>query len=248
MSSTVGLPIRPSNVALSAAQRAYRERRFFAAVTVAAAVAVVSGFGPTYFFKQAYGTAPLSPLLHAHGALFTTWMVLLLAQTALVSARRTDIHRRLGQVAVAIIPAMLVMGFIAGVDAARRGSTIPGLTPEAFLIIPVAAILVFATLAGAAMFWKRRPDYHKRLMLLATIELLTAAIARLPFVAPLGPPGFFGVTDLFVLALVAFDLSTLKKVHPATVWGGLFLIASQPVRLVVSGTGTWLAIATWLTH
>ena len=97
------------------------------------------------------------------------------------------------------------------------------------------------------MILKRRPDYHKRLMLLATIELLTAAVARISFVAPYGPAGFFGVTDLFVLALFAFDYATLRKIHPATLWGGLFLIASQPLRLAVTATSAWTSFAGWVT-
>jgi uncharacterized membrane protein YozB (DUF420 family) len=245
MSATVTIPSGHA-ATLPPAQRARRERQFFSTMSLAAAVTVVWGFGPTYFLKEAYGTPPLSTLLHVHGALFTAWIVLLLAQTALVATRNTPVHRRLGQTAVVLIPAMLVLGWMAGVDAARRGSTIPGLTPQAFLIIPLAAIVVFTILAAAAMILKRRPDYHKRLMLLATIELLTAAVARISLVAPYGPAGFFGVTDLFVLTLFAFDYATLKKVHPATVWGGLFLIASQPLRLAVTATSAWTSFAGWL--
>ena len=65
-------------------------------------------------------------------------------------------------------------------------------------------------------------------MLLATIAVLTAAIARLPYVLPLGPPAFFGLTDLLVVAAMVYDWWTRGRVHPALLWGGLFLIASQP--------------------
>ena len=85
-------------------------------------------------------------------------------------------------------------------------------------------------------------------MLLATIAVLTAAIARLPYVLPLGPLAFFGLTDLLVLAAMAYDRWTRGRVHPALLWGGLFLIASQPLRMAIGGTGTWLAFATWLTR
>ena len=131
MSVTVAaIPSRRTS--LTPAVRASRERMFFSTMSLAAAVTVVWGFGPTYFLKGAYGTPPLSTLLHVHGALFTAWIVLLLAQTALVATRNTPVHRRLGHAGVVLIPAMLVLGWMAGVDAARRGSTIPGLTPQAF--------------------------------------------------------------------------------------------------------------------
>ena len=108
--------------------------------------------------------------------------------------------------------------------------------------------MVFATLVGAGLYLRRTPAAHKRLMLLATMAVLTAAIARLPYVLPLGPLAFFGLTDLLVVAAMVYDWRTRGRVHPALLWGGVFLIASQPLRLAISGTDTWLALATWLTR
>jgi hypothetical protein len=108
-------------------------------------------------------------------------------------------------------------------------------------------LVVFPALVGAALWNRRNPATHKRLMLLAMLAVITAAVARLPGVLPYGPPAFFGLTNLFLVAAVAWDKWTRGRVHPAYVWGGLFLVLSQPVRLVVSGTEAWLKIATWLT-
>jgi hypothetical protein len=78
---------------------------------------------------------------------------------------------------------------------------------------------------------------------------MSAPIARLPFgVLRAGPPAFFGLTDLFIVALLAYDLVTRRRIHPATIWGGLVIVASQPLRLMVSGTSAWLALAGWLTR
>jgi len=85
------------------------------------------------------------------------------------------------------------------------------------------------------------------LMLLATVNLVTAAIARWPGVLPLGPLAFFGLTDLFIVALAIWDFRTRGRLHPVTLWGGLLIIVSQPLRLVVSGTAGWLAFARWAT-
>ena len=85
-------------------------------------------------------------------------------------------------------------------------------------------------------------------MLLATLAVLTAAIARLPYVLPLGPLVYFGLTDLLVVVAMVYDRRTRGRVHPALVWGGLFLVVSQAVRLAISGTAAWLALATWLTR
>jgi len=118
-----------------------------------------------------------------------------------------------------------------------------------FLAIPLGDMFVFAVLVLAGFYYRRRPDVHKRLMLLATIAILDAAIARLPFeIMKAGPPAFFGITDGFILLCVLYDLVTLKRVHRATVLAGLFIIASQPLRLLLGGTHVWLAFAGWLTH
>jgi nitrate/nitrite transporter NarK len=86
-------------------------------------------------------------------------------------------------------------------------------------------------------------------MLLATISILTAAVARLPFeFLKAGPPAFFALTDLFILPCLLYDLATRRRVHRATLWGGLLIIASQPLRLMIAGTHAWIAFATWLTQ
>jgi hypothetical protein len=110
-------------------------------------------------------------------------------------------------------------------------------------------MLVFSILVSAGFYFRRRPDVHKRLMMLATVSVLAAAVARLPFaIMQAGPPAFFGVTDIFIVACVLYDLITLRRVHRATALAGLLIIISQPLRLLISGTHAWLVFATWLTH
>lgn len=225
------------------------DRRFFMGMALVIAAIVFAGFAPTFYLRTFYHPEPLQSVFQIHGLVFSAWVVLFVVQTALVSARRTDIHRRLGVVGGGLALLMLVVGYQAAVTAARRGFSTPGLPPPlVFFAVPVFDLLVFATLVGAALYLRRTPAAHKRLMLLATIAVLTAAIARLPYVLPLGPPAFFGLTDLLVVAAMVYDWRTRSRVHPALLWGGLFLIASQPLRLAVSGTDTWLALATWLTR
>ncbi len=225
------------------------DRRFFMSMAVVIALVVFVGFAPTYYLRPIYYAEPLPSLFRLHGLVFSAWIVLFVVQTALVSARRTDIHRRLGLLGAALALVMLVMGYLVAVAAARRGFSTPGLPPPlVFLAVPIFDLVAFATLVGSALYLRRTPAAHKRLMLLATIAVLTAAIARLPYVLPLGPLAFFGFTDLLVFAAMAYDRWTRGRVHPALLWGGLFLIASQPLRMAIGGTGTWLAFATWLTR
>lgn len=217
-------------------------------MAVAIALVVFAGFAPTYYLRGYYHTEPLPSVFAVHGAVFSAWVILFVVQAALVSARRIDIHRKLGLIAAVLAPLMLVVGFQAAVTAARHGFSTPGLPPPlVFLAVPMFDLVVFAALVGAALWFRRNPAMHKRLMLLAMLAVITAAIARLPGVLPYGPPAFFGLTDLFLLAGIAWDKWTRGRVHPAYIWGGLFLVLSQPLRLVVSGTDVWLRIATWLT-
>ncbi len=235
------------SVSTPAALRWRRDRLFYSGMAVLAAVVVFAGFAPTYFLKRVFGTPELSPLLHVHGFLFSSWIALLVVQTTLVAARRTDIHRRLGVAGAALATAMMVLAVLVSIDGARRGSAVPGTTPLQFLVIPLATVVVFPVLVGAAFLLRRKPDAHKRLMLVGTTELLTAGVGRLPGVGAGGPLAFFGLADLFVVALWGYDYWTRGRVHPAALWGGLFLIASQPLRMALAGTDTWLAFAKWIT-
>jgi hypothetical protein len=119
--------------------------------------------------------------------------------------------------------------------------------PLQFLAIPLMSILVLPVLIGAAIYFRKRSDFHKRLIILATVEFISPAAARLAILAGATPlPGLM-LNDLFILVIAARDLVTLRRVHPATLWGGLLIFISQPVRFLVSGTHAWLSFAAWLT-
>jgi hypothetical protein len=217
-------------------------------MAIAIALVVFVGFAPTFYLRGYYHAEPLPKVFAIHGAVFSAWVVVFVVQIALVSARRTDVHRKLGVIGGVLAALMVVMGYQAAIAAARRGFQTPGLPPPlVFLAVPIFDLVVFPVLVGTALWYRRNPATHKRLMLLAMLAVITAAIARLPGVLPFGPPAFFGLTDLFLVAGLAWDKWTRGSVHPAYIWGGLFLVLSQPLRLVVSGTDTWLRIATWLT-
>jgi hypothetical protein len=227
-----------------------RERLFYTGMAVAVVLTVFAGFAPTYYLKSYFAAPPLVPLLHLHGVVFTTWIVLFLTQNILVAAHRTDIHRRLGIFGAVIGMLIVVVGALTAIIRSKQAvSPIADTSPVAFLVVPLGDILVFSCLVGAGFYFRRRADVHKRLMLLATISILAAAVARLPFdFLKAGPPAFFGLTDLFILPCLLYDLVTRGRVHRATLWGGLLIIASQPLRLMIAGTHAWIAFATWLTQ
>lgn len=222
------------------------QRLFYTAMPIAMTAVILKGFAPTYYLKGVYGTPALAPLYHVHGFLFTLWMVTLMAQPALIAARRVDLHRRFGAFAGVLVAAMAITAVFVSIDMGRRGAAPPGISPLSFVAIPFATVVVFPALIGAALYWRRQPEIHKRLMLIGSLELVPAGFGRWPSLVNGGPLAFFGFTDLFVVVMVVFDLATRGRPHMATVLGGLFLVVSQVVRVVVSGTEPWLAFAAWL--
>jgi hypothetical protein len=227
------------------------ERLFYTGMAALFAVLVFVGFARTYYMRSYFGAPELDWVRHAHGAIFSAWLVLLLAQTSLVARGRTDLHRRLGVTALLVAGAMIVIGTWTALVRARRIELPPGAPPPlAFLTVPLGDIVIFAVLFGLAYHWRRHLAFHKRLMLLATIAILPAAVARLPFgfIQAIGPLAFFGLADLLIVVCALFDWKTLGRVHPATFWGGLLIVVSHPVRLIIGTTAGWLAFADWLTR
>lgn len=234
----------------ASALRSSTERRFFAWGAAVVAIIAFGGFARTYYLKGAFGTPPLSTLIHVHAAAMTAWVILFVTQTRLIAARRTDWHRRLGAFGVLLIASIATIGVLTAIESARRGMTIPGMSPLIFLVLPLGTVFAFVVLAGCAILYRQRSDYHKRLMLLATLSILTPAIARIPWepFRAVGPPLFIGLTDALVLAFVAYDTVKHRRLHPAFGWGTLFLLASQPLRIAFAHTAAWAQFATWLTQ
>ena len=230
------------------------DRLFYGGMAIALALTVLTGFAPTYYLRLAgdgpratVSGAPFTSLVHLHAALFTGWVLLFIVQTTLVASHRVAVHRRLGVAGAVLAAAMIVAGTSVAIAAARGGSAPPGMSPLAFLAIPFFDMVLFATFVTIALVMRRDKEAHKRLMLLAYISLVVAAVARLPGVVPMGPLAFFGLGYLFVVLAAIYDLVSRRRVHKAYLWGGGLMVASVPLRLMISGTGVWRGFAELLT-
>jgi hypothetical protein len=246
----------PTPLATPYAAAKRRERLFFGGMAIALFVLVFAGFAPTYYLRSSFGSPELTPSLLIHGFAFTSWMVLVVVQTSLIAANKTALHRQLGVVGAVLGVVMMVIGAYVAITRTRAGLTavVPGVSPLQFLVISMATLVTFPPLLGAAVWFRRIAGVHKRLVLIATLDLVMAAVGRLPGIfvplgpiGPLGMLGLFGGTDLFLVAIAIYDWRTLGRLHPATLWGGLFLIASQVGRLLIGSTATWMSFAGWLT-
>jgi len=235
----------PLDVPLTGART---ERRVYTWAAAIALLVMFAGFAPTYYLKHVLGGAPeLDGMRMVHGAVMTTWFALFLVQARLVAMGRTDLHRTVGTAGIVVAAMVVGMGMSLAIAAARSGaSPVPGIPPLVFLIMPVAEMFMFTMLFSSAIALRRRSPWHKRLMLLATLAMLTPAVARLPFLRDGGPPAFFAFTDVIILGCIAFDTARNRRVHPAFIAGLIFIIVAQLGRLPLSQTGAWMSFAKWL--
>lgn len=227
------------------------ERRFYTGMAIAIFLVVFVGFSRSFFLRPLFPEhpSPSEPIFYIHGALFTLWILLFALQVTLIKRGSVQLHRNIGLVGMLLAIAMVILGTMGALYAAARptgfvGIPVPGLS---FLAIPFFDMILFSAFVTMAYLQRHNTQSHKRWMVLATLNLITAAIARWPLISSLGPLAFFAITDLFVVALALWDLKSRKKIHRVTLRGGLLLILSHPVRLVVSGTAVWLAFAAWAT-
>lgn len=231
-------------------QTKFRERVFYSTMAFAILIVVFVGFSRTFYLRPYYFPERLIPLLILHGTIFSSWIALFVTQTTLVATKNTRIHMKLGVAGLVIAILMLLVGTYTALVRAKGPSPLPDVNPLAFLTIPLGDMLIFGILFGAAYYYRRKLDTHKRLMLLASIALLPAGVARWPinFIATGGPLVFYGLADLFIVPCLIFDIITRGKPHRATVIGGALIVVSHPLRLIIGGTHAWIAFATWLTH
>jgi hypothetical protein len=223
------------------------ERSLYTFAAIVAFCAIFVGFAPTYFLKTVFGTPELSTLKHVHGIVMTAWFALFLVQVRLVATGNTATHRKLGIAGIAVAALVVWVGMQAGIASARAGITpLPQIPPLAFFAMPVGEMVVFATLVAAAIALRRRSPWHKRLMLVATLAILTPAFARWPVIGAGGPPAFFAVVDLLIVAAMIYDKRKNGRLHPAFIVGLAFVVVMQVGRLAISQTALWMAFARWM--
>jgi hypothetical protein len=214
---------------------------FFSGMAILILGIVFLGFARSYFLAGVFGAKLPGLLVHVHGAVFSAWILLLIAQTSLVSAGRVDLHRRLGVFGAALAAAMVVLGLLTGTQSLAKGFVPPGypFDPWTFYVNPFFNIVNFCVLITAALRVRADGPAHKRLILIATIALLGPAIGRWPLAIVKSPFVIIGSMDLLVLMLAGFDLWSRRRIHPATLKGGLFMIVSQWLMMPLGRTTAW---------
>lgn len=236
---------------------------FYIVMAAIFAAIAFSGFFMTYWLPVARGTFAGSPILHLHGLLFSLWTLFFLSQAILVANGGLRHHKAWGLAGISLATAMVFVGLaVATIGLERRLELGYGDAARAFAIVPISAVLLFGGLIIAAMANLRRPEWHKRYMLVATAVLLQPAIARYIFVLngkadaavrQAGPPPSVQFTsigalvvDALILAAVLYDWKARGRLHPAYAWAFGVVLAVHVARPFVSQTESWHAIADFL--
>jgi len=229
-----------------------RDDRFYTAMGIVAFLVAMIGFSNS-LAGAVTGSKTFTRLVHFHGALFGSWLVFFILQTRLVASGRIAIHRRLGVLGAVLALSMLVVGFRTAIVAARHGYDLDHRNdPLGFMIFPLGDLLSFALLVGAALWFRKRPMAHKRLMLMATVgAMLNAPLAHListtPALVAITAPIILVPMILLLFASAAYDKLTLGKIHPVSLWVALALFVWGNLRAVaIRPTAAWHAFAGWL--
>jgi len=238
--------------------------KFYVAMAGVFVAIAFGGFFGTYWLQMARGTFNGSAMLHLHGLLFSLWTLFFLSQATLVANRNLKAHRAWGLFGISLATAMLFTGLAVAIGGlhARVDSGL-GEAGRAFVILPVTAVLLFAGFIAAAIVNVKRPEWHKRFMLIGTVALMQAAIARFFFLAAtgggpglrpgLGPPlpveatmSAAGLVDLLIVAAIVHDWRSYGRVHSAYWWGLGVNLTVQFSRPLLAHTQTWHRVTDFL--
>ena len=244
-----------ATIAPSPADRKASERKFYSRMALFLVAVVFIGFAPSFYLKDLVPPYPrpnptLPPAVIFHGIMFTLWMALLIIQTQLVSTRRTETHMKLGKAAMLLAIALIPVMYITAVWQVARANQPQFTDPLNWTAIPLAVIPAFAFLVYEAWRLRRKSQWHKRLMLSATILFVAGpGFSRIP----LAPPAFWPFsaqlvagTILLFAPLLIWDRRTQGGVHPATWTGFGVAMATAIVPLALIYTNSWAGVAAHL--
>jgi hypothetical protein len=240
-----------TTLADQAVRRAFRPSFYFW-MTVVMALFVFAGFGMTYWQPMASGTlAPLPPMVHLHGFIFSTWMLLLIVQSLLVNTRNIPLHRSVGTFGITVATGVIFTGALLTLMFGHFALSDPPPDYYNLMYLGVMAVLGFGFLFCLAIRNVRRPEYHRRLILLATVPLLPPGINRLymmSFHLELLPVlATYLTMDALVAAVLIHDWRTTGKAHRASLVGAGFVLLQQVLHVPVAGSDAFTGFCRMLT-
>ena len=236
--------VRVSSVSQPSISLRWIEKYFYLCMSVFIAAVIGYGFGHTVDNKLIHGNPRRPILLWVHAVLFSGWIAFYISQSVLVRVRKVKLHRALGWAGAALGTSMVVVGpWVALVMARFDISQLHRPNRDAFLIIPLFDMAVFATCFGLAILWRTRPEFHRRLLLIATCALTGAAFGRISFMH--APIFFYGGIDGLILLGVLRDFAVNRRIHAVYRIAIPVLVAGQVAvsEIFLHREGFWIRIA-----
>ena len=220
-----------------------REHLFFAGMSGVIALVVFIGFARTYYLAGVFGAKPLAAsIVHIHGAAFTCWIALLVVQTLLVGTGHQKAHRRLGLLGLGLAPLIVLLGVLVAIEMVKRFAAIPSVDSPLIFAVALSEITGFAIPVFFALRLRRKREVHKRLIMIGTIAMTTAGFGRWPVGLLLHKPLPAMVAAFSLLgAMMAFDMLSTGRVHPATVRGSAWVMFIEVSGFIVGHTAAWHA-------
>lgn len=221
------------------------DRPFFTVMAFGLAGLFAAGFGPSYL-RNVTGAHGLPLWVHLHGAVMAAWVVLFALQGTLIRQGARRLHQRLGLASIALVAIMVPLGIATNALSIRRGAVPPFFMPAELFAVDQLDIWLFAGLYGWALLLRRRPAWHKRLLLCAVVLLTYPAIARLGLVRQFGVSLIVPISVGIMLALALLgpihDVIRYRRVHPAFVWGVAIVVLAQPAHALLAASAPVQAI------
>ena len=190
----------------------FLDRYFYFSMSLLVAAIVVGGFSHSISDALFHPAIPRPFLLWIHSIVFASWVVFYILQSALVRTHDVKVHRSVGWFGVALAATMVPLGFAIAVVMGRFDKhTLNIADSDTFLSVPFGDMIFFGTFVMLAIAWRRKPELHRRLLLIATCALLDAPFDRIDYIFDHNL-GFLFVDAVILLGVVR-DLLVDRRIH-----------------------------------
>jgi FtsH-binding integral membrane protein len=232
-------PEKKLGAAFFTGRNGFLGRYFYFAMSLLLAAIVVSGFKRTVNENLFHPAVPRPFILWIHASAFTAWVIFFISQSALVRVRKVSWHRSIGWFGAGLAALMVPLGVTTAIVMARFDTVqLHQSGADAFLSIPFYDMIAFGVCVGLAIYWRTKPDLHRRLIFIATCGLMDAAIARFDYL--FNNNLFFPCLDLLIILGGARDLLVDRRVHKVYLYALPLLIVGQSLSTYMwRGNPSW---------
>ncbi len=214
-------------------------RYFYFGMSLLFAAIVFTGFKRTVNQNLFHPAIPRPFILWVHASAFTAWVIFFISQSALVRVRKVSWHRSIGWFGAGLATVMVPLGVVTAIVMARFDLVklhVPD--ADAFLSIPFYDMIAFGVCIALAIYWRTKPELHRRLIFIATCGLMDAALGRFDYL--FNNNLFYPCLDLLIILGVARDLLVDRRVHKVYLYAAPLLILGQSLSVYMwRGNPAW---------